>query len=41
MNAIFDQPFLAIVLFAMIAFALALGFVSLTDRDPRLVEPAE
>lgn len=40
MNQIFDQPFLALVLFALIAFALALGFVSLSDRDP-LAEPAE
>lgn len=34
MTLLFDEPFLALVLFAMTTFALVLGYVSLTDRDP-------
>lgn len=31
----FDQPFLALAAAAMTVFMLALGYVSLTDRDPK------
>ncbi len=34
MTLFFDEPFLALALLAMTAFALVLGYVSLTDRDP-------
>ncbi|WP_374135339.1 hypothetical protein [Sphingomonas sp.] len=34
MTLLFDQPFIALALCAMSTFALVLGYVSLTDRDP-------
>ncbi|MBA4040980.1 MAG: hypothetical protein C0474_04100 [Sphingobium sp.] len=34
MTILFDQPFIALALFAVSTFALVLGYVSLTDRDP-------
>ncbi|MBA4047288.1 MAG: hypothetical protein C0476_01960 [Sphingomonas sp.] len=34
MTLLFDQPFIALALSAITTFALVLGYVSLTDRDP-------
>lgn len=35
MTPLFDQPFLVLVAAAMTIFMLSLGYVSLTDRDPK------
>lgn len=35
MALLLDQPFLALAAFAMTLFIVALGYVSITDRDPK------